>query len=143
MESRTSAHPDLLPSSLLCAPPSTPSRPTAASQASSEHNQRTDLTQKPTHTPTPYLLSFPVQAAGAELVPCKASPRETQEHPFQTDRFTLNYEIASVPYQQLPAVSALPEGTITEVGTRSMQVMCTALKATLISCSFSQKITNG
>lgn len=40
---------------------------------------------KPTHSPAPELLSSPVQPAGAEVASCKASPRETQEHPFQTD----------------------------------------------------------
>lgn len=92
---------------------------------------------KPTHTPAPDLLSSPVQPAGAELAPCEASPRETQEHPFQTDRFTLSYETASVPYLQLPAVLALLGGTVTKVGTCSVQVVSTTLKATLISCSFS------
>lgn len=97
---------------------------------------------KPTHSPAPELLSSPVQPAGAEVASCKASPRETREHPFQTDRFTLNYETASVPYPQRPAVLASPGGPVTVVGACSAQVVSTALKATLVSCSFSQKITN-
>lgn len=63
------------------------------------------LAQKP--------VQFPSPDSWCRAGPTQGSPRETQEHPFQTDRFTLNYETASFPH--LPAVLAVPGGAATEV----------------------------
>lgn len=90
--------------------PEFPSCLTAAPRAGSAQSGRI-LAQKPTTA----LLQFPSPDSWCRPGLTQGSPRETQEHPFQTDRFTLNYEMASFPHLQPPAVLAVPGGAATKL----------------------------